>query len=260
MPDCVKPAAPSSNKGRHACCYAKSEKSWIDDPSGIAWETFHTTGENTTYGDGTGERDARLAHAKQAACCVPEAARFRLLRCVRHAMTDRPYNVLFLCTGNSARSILAESILRKDGAGRFNAFSAGSQPKSAINPFALRVLESSGYPTDGLRSKSWDGVRGARRARHGFCFHGLRQRRRRSLSGLAGPADDGALGHRRPGSGRGNRSRKGSRVRARAALSENPAVAVPQSAAQKSRSTVLALAPGRNRPRRRREPASSGVA
>jgi catechol 2,3-dioxygenase-like lactoylglutathione lyase family enzyme len=59
-------------QGETACCYAKSEKSWIDDPAGIAWETFHTTGENTDYGDGTGERDARVAHAK--ACCVPQAA------------------------------------------------------------------------------------------------------------------------------------------------------------------------------------------
>ena len=72
-------------------------------------------------------------------------------------MSDRRYNVLFLCTGNSARSILAESILRKDGAGRFNAFSAGSQPKRQINPFALKVLEAYRYPTDGVRPKSWDG-------------------------------------------------------------------------------------------------------
>ena len=71
-------------------------------------------------------------------------------------MTDRVFNVLFLCTGNSARSILAESILRKDGAGRFNAFSAGSQPKGTVNPFALKVLASLEYPTDGMRSKSWE--------------------------------------------------------------------------------------------------------
>jgi arsenate reductase len=70
-------------------------------------------------------------------------------------MSDRRYNVLFLCTGNSARSILAESILRKDGAGRFNAFSAGSHPKGEINPFALKVLGAYGYPTDGFRSKDW---------------------------------------------------------------------------------------------------------
>lgn len=71
-------------------------------------------------------------------------------------MTDHIYNVLFLCTGNSARSILAESILRKDGAGRFNAYSAGSQPKGEVNPFALKVLAALDYPTDGFRSKTWD--------------------------------------------------------------------------------------------------------
>ena len=71
-------------------------------------------------------------------------------------MAERIFNVLFLCTGNSGRSILAESILRKLGAGRFAAFSAGSHPKGVVNPFALKVLESLEYPTDGLRSKSWE--------------------------------------------------------------------------------------------------------
>jgi protein-tyrosine-phosphatase len=71
-------------------------------------------------------------------------------------MSERIYNVLFLCTGNSARSILAESILRKDGRRHFRAFSAGSQPKGAVNPFAIRVLKSLDYPTDDLRSKSWE--------------------------------------------------------------------------------------------------------
>jgi len=71
-------------------------------------------------------------------------------------MTDRIYNVLFLCTGNSARSILAESILAKLGEGRFRAFSAGSQPKGTVHPLALKTLESLGYPTTGMRSKGWD--------------------------------------------------------------------------------------------------------
>jgi arsenate reductase len=70
-------------------------------------------------------------------------------------MAKSHYNVLFLCTGNTARSVLAESILTKEGGGRFRAFSAGSQPKGQVNPFAIKVLESYGYPTDGLRSKSW---------------------------------------------------------------------------------------------------------
>ena len=70
-------------------------------------------------------------------------------------MSDQIYNVLFLCTGNSARSILAESILRRDGANRFRAFSAGSTPKGEVHPLALRTLEAMDYPTDGMRSKSW---------------------------------------------------------------------------------------------------------
>jgi len=62
-------------QGETTCCYAKSEKSWIDDPAGIAWETFHTTGESTVYGDGSGENGARLAHEKETACCAPPAAK-----------------------------------------------------------------------------------------------------------------------------------------------------------------------------------------
>ena len=71
-------------------------------------------------------------------------------------MSDRIYNVLFLCTGNTARSILAESILRKEGRAHFRAFSAGSQPKGTVNPLAIKVLTSLDYPTDNLRSKSWE--------------------------------------------------------------------------------------------------------
>ena len=70
--------------------------------------------------------------------------------------TDRVFNVLFLCTGNSARSILAESAMNKLGQGRFHAFSAGSYPKGAVNPDALALLERLDYPTEGLRSKSWE--------------------------------------------------------------------------------------------------------
>ncbi|HWR76615.1 MAG TPA: arsenate reductase ArsC [Thiobacillus sp.] len=71
-------------------------------------------------------------------------------------MSQRPFNVLFLCTGNSARSILAESLLNNFGKGRFRAFSAGSHPGGQVNPFALELLEKNHFPTGELRSKPWD--------------------------------------------------------------------------------------------------------
>jgi protein-tyrosine-phosphatase len=71
-------------------------------------------------------------------------------------MSDQPFNVLFLCTGNSARSILAEAILNRVGQGRFKAFSAGSQPKGEVHPYALQLLKSLNFDTSFTRSKNWE--------------------------------------------------------------------------------------------------------
>ena len=85
-------------------------------------------------------------------------------------MAKPQYNVLFLCTGNSARSILAEAVLNSIGGARFKAFSAGSQPKGQLHPLALKVLRQEGFPIDGLRSKSWSEFEGSNAPTMDFVF------------------------------------------------------------------------------------------
>src|SRR5262249_9297343 len=82
--------------------------------------------------------------------------RLSLFYSVSRGVADQPYKVLFLCTGNSARSIMAEAILNKIGAGKFRAYSAGSRPKGKVHSETLKLLQSLGYDTSSFRSKSWD--------------------------------------------------------------------------------------------------------
>lgn len=82
----------------------------------------------------------------------------------------QPHHVLFLCTGNSARSIMAEAIMAREGRGRFIAYSAGSRPKGEVHPEALKLLKSLGHPIDGLRSKSWDEFAASGAPRLNFAF------------------------------------------------------------------------------------------
>lgn len=86
-------------------------------------------------------------------------------------MTEpRVYNVLFLCTGNSARSVIGEALLNKLGEGRFKAYSAGSFPKGNVHPMAISILDGLGFDTDGLRSKSWDEFSGPGAPEFDFIF------------------------------------------------------------------------------------------
>jgi protein-tyrosine-phosphatase len=88
----------------------------------------------------------------------------------RHSPPERPFNVLFLCTGNSARSVMAEAILNRDGLGRFKAFSAGSHPTGEVHPYTIQLLQKLNYPTAELRSKSWDEFATADAPRLDFVF------------------------------------------------------------------------------------------
>jgi arsenate reductase (thioredoxin) len=85
-------------------------------------------------------------------------------------MPGKSYNVLFLCTGNSARSVLAEAILKHEGRGKFNAYSAGSHPKGIVHPQTIRVLENLGYATSQFHSKSWDEFAEANAPKMDFVF------------------------------------------------------------------------------------------
>lgn len=119
---------------------------------------------------------------------------------------SKTYNVLFLCTGNSARSILAEAVLNKEGRGQFRAFSAGSFPKGEVHPAALDLLGELNFPTDGLRSKIWDEFAAEGAPQIDFIFTVCDDAAGETCPRLAGQAHHRALGHRRSRRGGGRRS------------------------------------------------------
>ncbi len=135
----------------------------------------HRHGRSLIYSARFDTMQALLTYLTENCCggrpelCGPSFAS-RVNKPNKDTRVTTPLNVLFLCTGNSARSIIAEAILNQDGSGRFRAYSAGSNPRRTVNPFALRVLESYGYSTDGLISKNWSVYATAAAPRMDFVF------------------------------------------------------------------------------------------
>lgn len=125
-----------------------------------------------------------------------------------HPMTDRKYNVLFICTGNSARSIFAESILRKQAGNRFNAFSAGTRPGSQLNPFAVQVLEDKGHDISVLRSKDISEFSGPDAPRFDFVFTVCNQAANEECPAWEGQPVTGHWGMPDPVKAEGNEAQK----------------------------------------------------
>ena len=187
-------------QGETSCCYAKSEKSWIDDPAGISWETFLTTGESTDYGDGTGEREARIAQDQG----VLRAGSYRAAPSrVRRAMADHPFNVLVPLHRKFGPLDHGRGNLEQARRREISRVQRGQPAERTVHPETLRLLQGAGLRHVALSLEVLERIRQARRATARFRIHGLRQRRWRNLPGMAGPADDRALGDSRSGRGQG---------------------------------------------------------
>ena len=163
------------------------------------------------------------------------------------AVETKVFNVLFLCTGNSARSIMAEVIMNRAGAGKFKGFSAGSQPKGQVHPYALDLLRKLHYDVTGLRSKSWKEFSGPDAPKLDFVFTVCDNAAKRNLPGVAGPADDRALGRARSGARHRHRSGSALRLRRCAAHADQPHQHFRQPAAALARSIDAAEAARRDR-------------
>ena len=191
--------------------------------------------------------------------CVPLAARsLKPLVEGPDPMPDRVFNVLFICVGNSARSIMAEAILTEIGEGKFTAFSAGTKPYSEMNPFALEVLEKNGHDISVLRAKNVGEFQGADAPPLDFVFTLCDAAANEECPPWPGQPITAPLGHARPGQGDGDRGREGARLQEDLRHAAPPAVGV-RGAADRHARPHLAAAPARRHRRGARRRRAGGL-
>jgi protein-tyrosine-phosphatase len=162
-------------------------------------------------------------------------------------MTEKTYNVLFLCTGNSARSIIAEAILNRLGQGRFKAYSAGSHPKGQPHPYAIDLLRKLDFDVEGLRSKSWDEFAAPEGPPLDFVLTPCDDAANERCPHWPGQPHDSSLGHARPRGGARKPGRAAPRIRGHIANADQSSLDLRKPACQESRPDIAAKAHRRDR-------------